>query len=204
METLREIRRRIRSIGNLVQVTHALEAVSASKVQKAQAAVLETRPYAHRAWEVIVNLSGSSEAPAHPLLTRRESIKSVLIILFTSDRAGNADIWILDTAETDAWDSRYGTFVERPLRLGSYPNPFDRATTIHFELGHSSHVSLSLFDLTGALVKRLCPLMLREAGSHAVVWDGTDTRSRRVKPGRYACVIRVGGYSEKRSIVLTR
>jgi F-type H+-transporting ATPase subunit gamma len=86
VETLREIRRRIRSIGNLVQVTHALEAVSASKVQKAQAAVLETRPYSHRAWEVIVNLSGSSEAPAHPLLTRRESVESVLVVLFTSDR----------------------------------------------------------------------------------------------------------------------
>ena len=86
METLQEIRRRIRSVGNLSQVTRALEAVSASKVQKAQAAVLATRPYTHRAWEMIVNLSGTKSHATHPLLTHRTPVRSVLIILFTGDR----------------------------------------------------------------------------------------------------------------------
>lgn len=86
METLREIRRRIRSVQNLAQMTRAMEAVSASKVQKAQAAVLATRPYAHRAWEVIVNLSGIKGIPLHPLLTVREPVRSALIMVFTSDR----------------------------------------------------------------------------------------------------------------------
>ncbi len=86
METLREIRRRIRSVQNLAQMTRAMEAVSASKVQKAQAAVMATRPYAHRAWEVIVNLSGVRGIPLHPLLTVREPVRSVLLVVFTSDR----------------------------------------------------------------------------------------------------------------------
>jgi F-type H+-transporting ATPase subunit gamma len=86
VETLREIRRRIRSVGNLAQVTRALEAVSASKVQRAQAAALATRPYAHRAWEVIVNLAGLEDEPIHPLLAHREPVGSVLILLFSSDR----------------------------------------------------------------------------------------------------------------------
>lgn len=93
MATLQEIRRRIRSVNNLSQVTKALEAVSATKVQKAKEAVLETRPYAHRAWEVIVNLacpgltcSEDEGTPAHPLLVYREPIRSVVIVLFTSDR----------------------------------------------------------------------------------------------------------------------
>jgi F-type H+-transporting ATPase subunit gamma len=86
VETLQEIRRRIRSVGNLSQVTRALEAVSASKVQKAQAAVIQTRPYAHRAWEAIVNLSGPADTPAHPLLTCRTPITSAMIVLFTGDR----------------------------------------------------------------------------------------------------------------------
>lgn len=86
METLREIRRRIRSIQNLAQMTRAMEAVSASKVQKAQAAVLATRPYAHRAWEVIVNLSGIKGIPLHPLLKVQEPVRSALIAVFTSDR----------------------------------------------------------------------------------------------------------------------
>jgi F-type H+-transporting ATPase subunit gamma len=86
MESLREIRRRIRSVGNLSQVTGALEAVSASKVQKAQAAVLATRSYAHRAWEVIVNLSAVCDPSTHPLLTYREPVRSAIIVLFASDR----------------------------------------------------------------------------------------------------------------------
>lgn len=86
METLREIRRRIRSIRNLSQVTRALEAVSASNVQRAQVAVQATRPYAHRAWEVIVNLSSVKGTPLHPLLIHRDPPRSALIVLFTSDR----------------------------------------------------------------------------------------------------------------------
>lgn len=86
METLREIRRRIRSVQNLAQMTRAMEAVSASKVQKAQAAVMATRPYAHRAWEVIGNLAGVRGIPLHPLLTVREPARSVLMIVFTGDR----------------------------------------------------------------------------------------------------------------------
>jgi F-type H+-transporting ATPase subunit gamma len=86
METLREIRRRIRSVQNLAQMTRAMEAVSASKVQKAQAAVMATRPYAHRAWEVIVNLSGVRGIPLHPLLAVREPVRSALLVVFTSDR----------------------------------------------------------------------------------------------------------------------
>jgi len=86
VETLREIWRRIRSVRNLSQVTRALEAVSASNVQRAQAAVLATRPYAHRAWEVIVNLSAVRGIPLHPLLVHRDPPRSALIILFTSDR----------------------------------------------------------------------------------------------------------------------
>ena len=86
METLREIRRRIRSVHNLSQVTRALEAVSASKVQKAQVAVMRTRAYAHRAWEVIVNLSSVSGTPLHPLLIHREPVRAVAILLFASDR----------------------------------------------------------------------------------------------------------------------
>lgn len=86
METLREIRRRIRIVQNLAQMTRAMEAVSASKVQKAQAAVMATRPYAHRAWEVIVNLAGERGIPLHPLLAVREPVRSVLLVVFASDR----------------------------------------------------------------------------------------------------------------------
>ena len=70
MATAREIKRRIGSVRNMGQVTNALQAVSASKVGKAQQAVLGTRPYARAAWEVIVNLGGTADPSLHPLLAR--------------------------------------------------------------------------------------------------------------------------------------
>ncbi|HJW82875.1 MAG TPA: ATP synthase F1 subunit gamma [Anaerolineae bacterium] len=87
MATIREIKRRIRSVRNIAQVTRALEAVSASKVRKAQAQVLATRPYAQQAWEVLTSLAqqaGAGES-IHPLLADRP-VKNVALIVVSGDR----------------------------------------------------------------------------------------------------------------------
>jgi F-type H+-transporting ATPase subunit gamma len=87
MPTVREIEHRIRSVKNIGQVTRALEAVSASKVRRAQAAVVNTRPYAQEAWQVLTDLSKQAGAGAnlHPLLTVRP-VKSIDLIVISSDR----------------------------------------------------------------------------------------------------------------------
>lgn len=87
MATAREVRLRIRSIKNIAQVTRALQAVSASKVRKAMAAVMNTRPYATKAWQVLTHIARQpGRASLHPLLTQRDEIKSVLVVLITGDR----------------------------------------------------------------------------------------------------------------------
>jgi F-type H+-transporting ATPase subunit gamma len=87
MATPREIRRRIRSVKNIVKVTGALEAVSASKVRKAQAQVLATRDYARAAMMVLRDLAESHDGSySHPLLDPRPVIKNISLVLITSDR----------------------------------------------------------------------------------------------------------------------
>ena len=87
MATAREVRLRIQSVKNIAQVTRALQAVSASKVRKAQQAVANTRPYATKAWQVLRHIAGQPGREAlHPLLTQRTSIRSVLVVLVTGDR----------------------------------------------------------------------------------------------------------------------
>jgi F-type H+-transporting ATPase subunit gamma len=84
----REIRRRIRSVKNIAQVTKAMEAVSAAKMRKAQQQVLATRPYAESAREVlsyIARLTGVEDATAH-LIQPRPVVKRVGILLVTADR----------------------------------------------------------------------------------------------------------------------
>lgn len=87
MTTAREVRLRIKSVKNIAQVTRALQAVSASKVRKAMQAVLNTRPYATKAWQVLTHIAGQpGRESLHPLLTRRSEVKSVLVLLVTGDR----------------------------------------------------------------------------------------------------------------------
>ena len=88
MASLREMRLRIRSVKNIAQVTRALEAVSASKVRKAQQAVLATRAYSSKAREILANLSNQPGGPAllHPLLNARPAVKAMDVILITGDR----------------------------------------------------------------------------------------------------------------------
>jgi F-type H+-transporting ATPase subunit gamma len=87
MATVREIERRIRSVKNIGQVTRALEAVSASKVRKAQIAVTNTRPYAQEAWRVLTDLTKQAGAGSnlHLLLTERP-VKTIDLIVISSDR----------------------------------------------------------------------------------------------------------------------
>jgi F-type H+-transporting ATPase subunit gamma len=87
MPSAREVRLRIRSIKNIAQVTRALQAVSASKVRKAQQAVFNTRPYATKAWQVLTHIAGQpGRQSLHPLLTRRSEVHSVLALVVTGDR----------------------------------------------------------------------------------------------------------------------
>lgn len=112
MPTLREVKNRIRSVRNIAQITRALEAVSASRVRRAQARVLASRIYAEKAWEILVNVQAASKnLPLHPLLTEREDIKKVMVVVITSDRglAGAYNTNILRVAQ------RFATNLGKPV-----------------------------------------------------------------------------------------
>ena len=89
MANTKEISRRIKSIGNTKKITRAMEMVAAAKMRKAIEAVLRTRTYANLSWETVLHLSAMASGNGelrHPLLTRREEVKKVAIILITSNR----------------------------------------------------------------------------------------------------------------------
>lgn len=115
----REMRLRIRSVKNISQVTRALEAVSAARVRKAQQAVAASRAYAGRAFEVLQYLASQSgnAQNLHPLLASRESVKSVSIILLTSDR-GLAGAYNVNVVRAALSFARKQTVPVRWLTLG--------------------------------------------------------------------------------------
>ena len=98
MPSTRELRLRVRSIKNLAQVTRALETVSASYVRRAVQATLATRPYAQKAWQVLLHLASQpGHSSLHPLLVERQEVRKILVIMISGDRglAGAYNVNIL-------------------------------------------------------------------------------------------------------------
>lgn len=85
MASLRDIRRRIKSVKNTAQITKAMQMVAASKMRKAQEAALNGRPYAELLNRVLVSLRDRVDSSLHPLLEKRE-VKNELVILLSTDK----------------------------------------------------------------------------------------------------------------------
>ena len=80
------IRRRIKSVTNTRKITKAMELVAASKMRKAMQSVLGTRPYARLAWNTVISIGSKIDTSMHPLLREPEEVKSILLVLYSSDR----------------------------------------------------------------------------------------------------------------------
>src|SRR5262245_57490483 len=100
MASLKELRRRIRSVKSTQQITKAMEMVAAAKLRRAQARALAARPYAAKMTEMLANLSGAAAELDHPLFKVRE-VRSTALVLVTSDRglAGAYNTNLIRTAE---------------------------------------------------------------------------------------------------------
>src|SRR5882672_213492 len=85
MPSLRDMRRRIRSITNTAQITRAMQMVAASKMRKAQQAALTTRPFAQMLYRIQRRATTHARDFTHPLLEARE-VRKRAIILVAADR----------------------------------------------------------------------------------------------------------------------
>lgn len=87
MSSAREVRQRITSVKNIAQVTRALQAVSRSKARKSMQAVMATRPYASKAWQVLTHIAAQpGHEGLHPLLSARPEVHSAHVVLISGDR----------------------------------------------------------------------------------------------------------------------
>ena len=87
MSSAREMRIRIRSVKNIAQVTKALETVSASNVRKAINSLSAAKPYAEKAWKVLIHLARQpGHNSLHPMLNERHEVRNGLVLLVSGDR----------------------------------------------------------------------------------------------------------------------
>ena len=112
MESPQNIKKRLKSVSNIGQITKAMELVSATKMRKSQQIALDSRPYAFAGLELLANLTlleniKKEELPA--LFEVRKNIKKVLFVLVASDKglagAFNSSVFKKFAAHFEKWAS---------------------------------------------------------------------------------------------------
>jgi len=95
--------------------------------------------------------------------------------------------------------------MTRAQLFQNHPNPFNPTTRIEFVVpeGRSQHVTLAVYDVTGARVKTLVD-GLRTAGRHDEMWDGRDSNGRSVGSGVYFYRLRTDDAVLTRKMVLLK
>jgi F-type H+-transporting ATPase subunit gamma len=114
LPSLKDIRGRIGSVRNIAQITRAMEMVAASRMKRAQDAILAARPYSDELREVLSRVGAVVAEEVDPLLARRP-VRRVALIMITTDRglAGSLNAnairsslrWITDRAQTTNGDA---------------------------------------------------------------------------------------------------
>ena len=102
MATLLDLRRRVRSVKNIRQITRAMRMVAASKLRRTQDRIINSRPFSDKAWEVMNGLAERTENRDHPLFRVAEREQHVTVLVLASDKGlcGSFNTNILRRADT--------------------------------------------------------------------------------------------------------
>jgi len=85
----------------------------------------------------------------------------------------------------------------------NFPNPFNPATTIRYDVAEKGLVTIKVYSVAGQLVKTLVD-EVKAAGFHAAVWDGTNNFGAPVASGVYFYRMETAGFSATRKLVMLR
>ena len=85
MASLQDIRRRIKSVKSIQQITNAMNMVATSRLRKAKEAAVANKPYADKMAQVVSDIADNSGDFTHPLLEVRQEGKK-LILVMASDK----------------------------------------------------------------------------------------------------------------------
>ena len=99
MASMRDIRRRIRVVKNIQQITNAMKMVSAARLRRAQDRAESARPYADKMFSMLESLSRAASQVEHPLLEVRPE-ENIAVIVIGAERglAGSYNVNLMRAA----------------------------------------------------------------------------------------------------------
>ena len=127
----------------------------------------------------------------------------------TGSYAPSRDRAVQDQAVRFTADSHTGiedNNANLPVSFGlkqNYPNPFNANTEIIFDLSSNSNVTLEVYNIAGQKISTLVNGSF-EAGSHNVIWNGTNYEGNVVSSGVYFYNLKVNDLSQTRKMVLLK
>lgn len=86
--------------------------------------------------------------------------------------------------------------------LQNYPNPFNPETNISFDLSEEAVVSLTIYDLTGQVIRTLVNNQSMALGHYDIVWNGQNEAGAKVGSGVYFYQLNAGNYIAKKKMTL--
>lgn len=92
-----------------------------------------------------------------------------------------------------------GTFA----LMQNYPNPFNPSTVITYSVAQRTQVTLDIYNVLGQKVITLFDKE-QSAGTHSIVWNGSDSRNRQLSSGVYFLKMRAGSYSSLKKMLLMK
>ena len=98
------------------------------------------------------------------------------------------------------------TVAEIPTQFGlnqNYPNPFNPSTTIKYQIPEATHVTLTIYDLKGQVVKTLVNTN-QEARNYSIVWDGRNNFGQQLASGVYFYRIDAGKFNATKKLMLMK
>jgi F-type H+-transporting ATPase subunit gamma len=162
MANLKDIRRRIRSVKNMQQITKAMKMVSAAKLRRAQERVVAARPYSAAITRILQNLAAQAGDVSHPLLETREEGKTLLVVI-TADKGlcGGFNTNLIKTAAVFMRDNADQSF--EMTAIGRRGRDFFRRRGVHIVSEYVNVVGRQVeFDVAAGIARDVIDLYLNE------------------------------------------
>lgn len=148
MASLRDVQNQIAGVKKTKQITKAMNMVASAKLRNAQERIERFRPYANKFYEMLGDLAAGADESVHPLLEVREEVKTVGIMVVTSDRGlcGAFNINIINTAKRLAREKAAEGKTVKVWCIGKKAR--DAFRKLEFEVVRAEADSMTSFDFT--------------------------------------------------------
>jgi hypothetical protein len=114
------------------------------------------------------------------------------------------DVWRFAPSTAKNGSEEGNTAIAMVKGLRAEPNPFNPRTAIKFTLVQDAVVRLSIYDLSGRLVRSLIPGTFLETGAHEAIWGGLDRSGVPASAGVYFYRLEAGDFSASQRMVLLK